>query len=63
MLKSVALYGSLQGRYLRPYWPLVLFLAVLLFASTALQIVLPQIVRHFIDTAQERGALWAGRVE
>ncbi len=59
MLKSVALYGALQGRYLRPYWPLVLFLAVLLFASTALQIVLPQIVRHFIDTAQEGGALRA----
>ena len=57
MFKSVALYGALQGRYLRPYWPLVLLLAVLLFASTALQIVLPQIVRHFIDTAQERGAL------
>ena len=57
MLKSVALYGALQGRYLRPYWPLVLLLAVLLFASTALQILLPQIVRHFIDTAQERGAL------
>ena len=57
MLKSVALYGSLQGRYLRPYWPLVLLLAVLLFTSTALQIVMPLIVRHFIDTAQERGAL------
>ena len=59
MFKSVAIYGALQGRYLRPYWPLVLFLAVLLFASTALQIVLPQIVRHFIDTAQEGGALRA----
>ena len=57
MLKSAKLYGALQGRYLRPYWPLVLLLAVLLFTSTALQIVLPQIVRHFIDTAQERGAL------
>ena len=59
MFKSITLYGSLQGRYLRPYWPLVLLLAVLLFASTALQIVLPQIVRHFIDTAQEGGALRA----
>ena len=51
------LYAALQGRYLRPYWPLVLLLGVLLLGMTALQLVPPQIVRHFIDTAQEQGAL------
>ena len=27
MLRSVKLYADLQGKYLKPYWPLVLLLA------------------------------------
>ena len=57
MLGSLRLYSALQGRYLRPYWPLVLLLGVLLFGMTGLQLVAPQIVRHFIDRAVEQEAL------
>ena len=57
MLGSLRLYSALQGRYLRPYWPLVLLLGVLLLGMTALQLVAPQIVRHFIDRAVEQEAL------
>ena len=57
MLGSLRLYSALQGRYLRPYWPLVLLLGVLLFGMTGLQLVAPQIVRHFIDRAIEQEAL------
>ena len=57
MLKSLRLYRDLQGKYLRPYWPLVLLLGVLLVGATGLQLITPQIVRHFIDVAVEQGAL------
>ena len=57
MLKALKLYAALQGKYLKPYWPLVLLLAVLLFTSTGLQLIGPQIVRRFIDVAVEQGAL------
>jgi len=51
-------YRRLLGVYLRPQWPAVLLLAVLLVMSIGLQLVNPQIVRSFIDTAQggARGA-------
>ncbi len=51
-------YRRLLGVYLRPQWPAVLLLAVLLVVSIGLQLVNPQIVRSFIDTAQggARGA-------
>jgi len=45
-------YRRLLGVYLRPQWPAVLLLAVLLVVSIGLQLVNPQIVRSFIDTAQ-----------
>ena len=45
-------YRRLLGVYLRPQWPAVLLLAVLLVMSIGLQLVNPQIVRSFIDTAQ-----------
>ena len=57
MLSSFRLYMDLQGRYLRPHWPLVLLLGVLLLGATGLQLITPQIMRHFIDVAVERGAL------
>ena len=57
MLKSLRLYRDLQGKYLRPHWPLVLLLGVLLVGATGLQLITPQIVRHFIDVAVEQGAL------
>ena len=57
MLNSIRLYRQLQGKYLAPHWPLVLVLGVLLLAATSLQLITPQLVRHFIDVAVEKGAL------
>ena len=57
MRESVRLYIALQGKYLKPYRALVGLLAVLLLGGTGLQLVTPQIVRHFIDLAFEQGAL------
>ena len=39
-------------KYLKPQWPKVLFLAVLLLGGIALQLINPQIIRFFLDTAQ-----------
>ena len=57
MITTLALYRDLQGKYLRPHWPLVAVLGVLLIGGTGLQLITPQIVRHFIDVAVEQGAL------
>ena len=46
-------YGDLFRRYIVPQMPLVVTLGTLLFASLGLQLVLPLIVRHFIDEAQK----------
>ena len=48
-------FGDLFRRYIVPQLPFVVTLGVLLFVSLGLQLVLPLIVRHFIDEAQ-RGA-------
>ncbi len=42
---------------LRPQWPRVVLLAVLLLASISLQLVIPQIVSRFIDTARAGAAV------
>ncbi|MGZ9583108.1 ABC transporter ATP-binding protein [Paenibacillus marinisediminis] len=42
-------------RYLRPIKARLLFLLVLLLTSTALQLINPQIIQRFIDTAAEGG--------
>ncbi len=42
---------ALASRYLRPLWPKVSLLAVLLLASTGLQVWSPQVIRDFIDAA------------
>src|SRR4051794_268535 len=46
------LYYGLLARYLRPQWLQVTWLALVLFGSIALQLLTPQIVRQFIDSAQ-----------
>lgn len=49
-------YRDLLAAYVRPQWRKVLLLAGLLFGWIGLQLVNPQIIRYFIDTAQSRGA-------
>jgi ATP-binding cassette subfamily B protein len=44
-------YRDLLIKYLKPQWARALLLAVLLLGSISLQLVNPQIMRHFIDTA------------
>ncbi|HOU14794.1 MAG TPA: ABC transporter ATP-binding protein [Anaerolineae bacterium] len=54
-------YWELLVSYLAPQWPLALLLAVLLLSNIGLQLVNPQIMRSFIDTAKSGGAgdtLW-----
>ena len=50
-------HGRLLAGYLRPQWSRVLLLAALILGHIGLQLVNPQIVRTFIDTAQAGGAL------
>jgi ATP-binding cassette subfamily B protein len=50
-------YGALLGRYLRPQGRKVALMATLLLASIGLQLVVPQILRFFIDTAEAGGTL------
>jgi ATP-binding cassette subfamily B protein len=50
-------YWNLLGKYLKPRRRQVLFLALLLFCTTGLQLAHPQIVRYFIDAARGGGAL------
>ena len=57
MFGQIAQYVELLGRYLRPHWPRVLLLAVLLVGGHGLELLLPQILRHFIDSALEERAL------
>ncbi|HOG46549.1 MAG TPA: ABC transporter ATP-binding protein [Anaerolineae bacterium] len=49
-------YWDLLVNYLRPQWPRALLLAGLLFGSIGLQLVNPQVLRYFIDTATVGGA-------
>jgi ABC-type bacteriocin/lantibiotic exporter with double-glycine peptidase domain len=51
------LYWSLFSTYLKPRWVRVAVLAALLFGGIGLQIVNPQIVRYFIDTARSGGSV------
>ncbi len=48
-------YGDLLVTYLRPQRSKVLLLAGLLFGGIGLQLINPQVIRYFIDTAQSRG--------
>ncbi len=67
MLVRIGAYRRLLGAYVRPQWPAVLLLSVLLLVSIALQLANPQVVRYFIDTASSgthgaHGALLAAAV-
>ncbi len=58
MLRSllpIRIYVGLLAKYMVPLWPRVLLLAVLLGSALALQLVHPQIVRDFVDAAQQGG--------
>jgi len=57
MLPSVRRHGDLLVAYLSPQRPRVALLAAFLLASIGLQLVNPQVVRVFIDTAQNGGPL------
>jgi ATP-binding cassette subfamily B protein len=48
-------YQALLTRYLRPQWTWVLLMTALIVGSIAIQLVNPQIMRSFIDTAQAGG--------
>jgi ABC-type multidrug transport system fused ATPase/permease subunit len=50
-------YGQLLFQYLRPQWLSALLLAVLLFGNIALQLISPQIIRSFIDSALAGAAM------
>jgi ATP-binding cassette, subfamily B, bacterial len=52
MTISSTRHWSLLTTYLGAQWRRALLLAVLLFSSIALQLVNPQVIRYFIDTAQ-----------
>lgn len=50
-------YFNLLRQYLRPQWPRVAWLGILLLLEIGLQLLNPQILRSFIDTATANGAL------
>jgi ATP-binding cassette subfamily B protein len=52
-------YRSLLARYLRPLLPQVIGMAALLLLGTLLQLVNPQVIRYFLDTAQAGGSALA----
>ena len=54
---SLRVYAQLLGRYLKPYKLRVALLALCVFSGIGMNLLNPQIVRHFIDTAREGGAV------
>jgi len=54
---SLTRHRNLLLGYLRPQWLRMALLAALLFSSIGLQLLNPQILRSFIDTAAQGGAL------
>lgn len=50
-------YWALLRTYLQPQWPHALLLTLLLFSHIGLRLVVPQIMRVFIDTAMAGGEL------
>ncbi len=59
-------YAGLLAQYLIPQWPAMTALGLLLLAGIAMQLISPQLIRYFIDTAQSgqggeklmQAALW-----
>lgn len=56
MQNALQQYRLLLADYLKPQWKRVLGLAIALFTSIALQIINPQILGYFIDTAIQGGS-------
>ena len=56
MNASLTRHRNLLLGYLRPQWPQVALLAVLLLSGIGLELLNPQILRAFIDTAAQGGA-------
>ena len=50
-------YWQLLAKYLKPLWRRVLGLACLLFGGIGLQLLVPQVIGHFIDVTQAGGSL------
>src|SRR5215212_4662035 len=57
MNASLTRHRNLLLGYLRPQWPQVALLAVLLLSGIGLELLNPQILRGFIDTAAQAGAV------
>ncbi|WP_224725016.1 ABC transporter ATP-binding protein [Paenibacillus vietnamensis] len=55
--RSIGRYYEMLKRYLLPQKKALITLAALLFGTIALQLVNPQIIRYFIDTAQSDKAM------
>ena len=49
-------YAALLSQYLKPQWFRVSLLAIFMFGGIGLNLVNPQIIRYFIDTAKAGGA-------
>jgi ATP-binding cassette subfamily B protein len=52
---TAAPYRTLFVTYLKPQWVKVLLLLFLLFGNIGLQLLIPQVIRYFIDAAQSQG--------
>ena len=63
MNASLTRHRNLLLGYLRPQWPQVALLAVLLLSGIGLELLNPQILRAFIDTAAQGGTIeqWPAR--
>ena len=50
-------YAALLGHYLKPHWRRVGLLALCIFASIGMNLLMPQIIRYFIDAASAGQAI------
>ncbi len=57
MKPSLRGYGEILLKYLKPQWPRVLLLAVVLISSIVLKVFNPQIIRYFLDAATSGNAV------
>ena len=61
MTVPIRQFWRLLRSYLKPQWPRVLLLSILLLVYIALQLISPQVTRRFIDIAADGGSLAALR--
>ncbi len=54
-LHALSRYWRLLARYLRPQWPWMSLLAVILCGAICVQVVTPLVASHFIDQATSGG--------